>query len=291
MGNLIIFDALIAWRDWVQKKDIRRGSKILYLSHIAKLIEHEIVDIEQPLPEFIKNGINTKTQMINQKSDWSSATRRVRRTQLSSFYKFAQQKKIKPANIVIPFKELRDLRKVIITEILSINEDKAKSQSLTVDDILLFFTEINKINSRDALAAWMMWECKVTIHDILSLLIKDIDLTNGNIRFKDGFRLGAIRDNLRQCIQMLVKGREGLVFLTDQGKKVHPVQMVRNMKIASKRARLPIIISPKILYAHAKAYSEKIFQDMSEEERETLSKSYILKLKAACEKSKIVFTG
>ncbi len=50
------------------------------------------------------------------------------------------------------------------------------------------------------------------------------------------------------------------------------------MKLASKRAKLPILITPKILYADAKAYGAQAFQAMTKEDRRQLSNEYADKL-------------
>ena len=288
MRNLLVWDAIIAWRDYILQKDVMRKSKIGYLSNMAKLIEIGVFDLEQPLSEFLKTHTDNLEKPIDKAHEWSLATKRSRRNLFYSFYAFTQQKKIKPTDIVIPFREFRDLQKVVISELLSSNEDKAKSQSLTFDDIRRFLREMCNLNPRDSLVCWMMWELKCTIHQILNLKTSDLDFHSGVVKLKDGFRLGALQQNLKQCIQMFIEGKHGLVFSTNKGTNVHPAQVVRNMKIASKRAKLPIIISPKILYAHAKAYSEKTFLAMSTDEREELYTLYTQQYKEVCEKAKNV---
>ena len=58
------------------------------------------------------------------------------------------------------------------------------------------------------------------------------------------------------------------------------------MKKASIRAKLPITLSPKILYAHSKAYSKKVIDELSIEERKNMSLEYIRKLKNMTENVK-----
>jgi len=275
MQAIFVWDALIAWRDSVLKKDVFRKSKTGYLSHMSRLIDNEIVDLEQPLEEFIRNGFEKKLQMID-KTEWATSTKQARSVVLRAFYRFSKQKHVKPANSVIPFKEFRDLKKVAISELLSSNEDKAKSQCLKPSDIVRFLSEMCLINPRDALICWLMWELKSTVHQILDLAVGDVDLHKGIINLKTEFRLGNIRPDMQRRILEQSKGKSAmdLLFTTDKGNRIHSGQISRSMKIASKNAKLPIIMSPKILYADAKAYGEKAFLAMSTVERKQVFKGY-----------------
>lgn len=288
---LIVWDALIAWRDDVLQKDLLRGSRVIYLCHMGKLIEKRILDIEQPLSEFIKIIPSNVLKAIENTTEWTPSTKKCRKIQFQSFYKFVQENEIKKTDIVIPFKEFRNLETAAVSELLSSNEIKAQSQSLTKEDILRFLEELCVINARDSLVCWMSWEFKAAIFQVLELKISDIDFEEGSIQFKDGLRLspsGGIHPGIGKCIIEQSKGKQSsdLLFSTSQGSQIHPGQIVRNMKKASKISKLPIILSPKILYAHAKAYSEKVFQEMTEEEKKNLSVAYRRKLQQKYEKVK-----
>lgn len=271
--NLLVWDAVIAWRNDTLKKEIFRKSKVVYLSSMAKLIERGFIDIEQPLPEFIKSNPEEKVKIINATLDWSSATKLSRRTIFRAFHKFAKRKKIKPTDIKIPFNGYQSLEMLAIYELLSSNEDKAKSQHLTPNDINRFLLELRDLNMRDFRICWTMWELKFTIHQVLNSKVCDYNLSNGIfiINEYEG-RYGNLRDDLKQHILEQMKGKndKDLLFTTDKGNRIHPGQIVRNMKLASKRAKLPIIISPKILYAHAKAHYERSLQAIPERERKKI---------------------
>lgn len=283
MQNLLVWDALIAWRNDILKKDVLRKSKIDYLSNMVKLIETGVFDLEQPLSEFLKIGFVEKVKVIDEISNWSQSTKQSRRTLFRSFYRFASRDKIKPSKIEIPFAEYRSLGNVALSELLiseslseslSSNEDKAKSQSLTDNQIEQFFNEIRSTNERDFLICWAMWVLKCTIHQVLNLKVSSYNPKT--MVFKIGendFRFGYLHPDFENLILKQCDGKQEmeLMFPTINGKSIHPGQIVRNMKVASKRAKLPIIISPKILYAHAVAYGKKAFSSMSEEEREKLS--------------------
>ena len=284
MRNLLLWDAIISWRDDVLNRDVLLKSKRDYLSNMVKLIERGLFDLEEPLSEFVKNGISDQIKAIDSTSDWSLSTKLSRRTLLRSFFGFVQtSKNIKHTDIVIPFKDLRDPQKAVselivaelLTQSLSGCEDKAKSQPLTEQQFERFFNEIRSINERDFLICWTMWQLKCSIHHVLNFKVGDYDQTLGIFKISENdFRLGEIRPELKELIieKCEGKGTNELIFSTNTGQSIHPGQIVRNMKTASKKAKLPIIISPKILYAHAIAYSRNAFLSMTEKDIEEISK-------------------
>jgi len=262
MRNLLVWDGLISWRDDLLKKDVLKKSKMDYLSNMTKLIEVKILDLEQPLSEFIKTRPEDSLNKLD-KTTWSHSTKLSRRNLFRSFYNFVQKKKIKQANIEFS-------RDISITELLSSNEDKAKL--LKTSEIVRFTRELCNMNARDSLICWMMWEFQSTIHQILNICINDIDFAKDIIKFKDGSILADIRPDLKPCILAQIREKSGtdLLFSTEHGKGIHPGQIVRNMKIASKRARLPFIFSPKLLYADARAYAKRAFLSLPEDERKKI---------------------
>ena len=161
MRNLLVWDALIAWRDFILKKDIFRQSKINYLSNMAKLIEIGILDVKQSLTEINKTSLDRAIIEINAMSELSKSTKRIRCYTLKIFHRFVFEEKIEKTDIVIPFEEFRDMKRVAISELLSSNVEKSKSyQQLDTPDILRFMWEMCVVNSRDSLICWMMWEFK-----------------------------------------------------------------------------------------------------------------------------------
>lgn len=280
MRDLLVLDALMTWRDSILQKDTLRTTKIWYLSNMSKLIELGLFDLEQPLTELLKTRPEEKLRAIDENPAWAQSTKEDRRTALRAFYRFAQEEKIKPFDLIIPFPKYRDIHKVIISELFSSNKDKAESQSLETSDIIRFLRELCSTNPRDALICWLLWEIKATVHQVLDLLVGNIDFDKGVIHLKNESRLGDIRPDLKQYLKEQIKGKSAsdLVFTTAQGRRIHAGQISRAMKIASKRANLPIIVTPKILYAHSKAYGAKAYQDMSEEDREKLLQYYEKKL-------------
>lgn len=269
MRKPIVWDAIIAWRDDILKKDILRKSKTDHLSHMTKMIEINVFDLEQPLSEFVKTNLEESLKTINKHLDWSQATKQYRCMLLRSFYRFAENKKIKQTDIAIPESQ-KDAQRNIISEILSSNENKAKL--LNTSTFVRFMRKLSDFNARDSLICWMMWEFQCTLQQILNISINDIDFPRNIINFKDGSFLGQMQTDIKKCILAQKKEKSGadLLFTTEKGKGIHPGQIVRSMKIASQRAKLPFIFSPKLLYADAKAYGRKAFLSMSEDERTRL---------------------
>lgn len=274
MRDLLVWDAVIAWWGEVLKKDVLRKCKVNYLSSMAKMIERgncnletPIFNISQPLKEFIEGGTSEALKGIEEISEWAQGTKKYRRAVFSSFYKFVKKEKVKQTDISFPISSAH------ITEILSANEDKVKSQYLEMSDIMRFLEEIDRLNQRDFLICWMMWTFQCSIHEILDLTIDHIDFDKNSIQLESQLIIG-LKPELKQCIlkQSEGKAKEDLLFTTRKGSRIHAGQLVRNMKMASKQAKLPIVISPKILIANAKAYSGKAFKSMSKEEIQHLCK-------------------
>jgi len=270
MQKPTVWDAIMAWRDdLLENEDFFLKKKAENLSNMTKLIETGIFDLEQPLSEFIKIGTENSLKTLGEILDWPPSTKRARRALLRSFHEFVKQKKIKKSGIKAPAC-LIGAQRNIISEILSSNE--VKSKRLKKSEIMSLIRELCKRNARDSLICWMMWEFQCTIHQILSISISNIDFSSDTIKFKDGSFLGEMRADLKRCILAQKKGKSGeeLLFTTETGKSIHPGQIVRNMKIASKRAKLPFIFSPKLLYADAKAYGRKEFLSLTDDERTRL---------------------
>ena len=265
---------------------------------MSKLIERGILDVEQPLADFIKANIEEMLKKINE-SDWPSSIKQSRATLLGSFYKCAQKKKIKQTKDTTPFERYRSLKNVAVSELLicellseSLSSNEDKSQRLTDRQLERFFREIREVNERDFLLCWTMWNLKCTIHQVLNFKVGDYDSALGIFKIsEDDFRLGEIRPELKELILKQCEGKRhsDLIFATNKGKGIHPGQIVRNMKIACKRAKLPIIISPKILYARALEHGKNEFSTMSKDEVEALSRQYSKKITHIVKNSNFVF--
>ncbi len=266
MKNLTVWDALIAWRDDLLKKDILRKSKVDYLSNMEKIIERRILNPEQSLSEFRKQQLSEELKIIDNAADWSQFTKKARRKLLRSFYEFSK-KSIKKTDIEIPFDEHRSLKMLAISELLSENKDKARVQHLTPNDFNNFLLKLRDVNFRDYLICRLMWEMRCKVNDILNLSISDIDFTKGIYTIKNEKRFGNMRQDLLELFKKQCEGKTGVIFSTPQGKKIHPTQLVRSMRTASLLAKSPIIISPKIIYTHAQAHYLRMLASMSEEDR------------------------
>jgi hypothetical protein len=101
--DLIVLDAVVAWRDKILQRNVLRKSKVGYLSHMVRLIEKEVFDIEQPLSEFFMIKLSDKIKKINNISEWSASTKQARQTLFRSFYKFAKRENIAPTDIISDF--------------------------------------------------------------------------------------------------------------------------------------------------------------------------------------------
>jgi len=74
MQNILVWNALIAWRNDLLKKDILRKSKVDYLSNITKLLEIGLLNVEQPLSDFIKINIEDEIQETDRRKPLPTST-------------------------------------------------------------------------------------------------------------------------------------------------------------------------------------------------------------------------
>lgn len=243
LGNVIMdsditgWDALIAWRDDLLEKDILRKSKVDYLSNMTKLIERGLVNPQQPLFEFIreeskKNNIHKIEALL----DWPLSTKRSRLTLFRSFHSFSQQQNI----IKTPIE--RPIEMFSISELLSSNEDKAKSQYLKKEEMNIFLHELFNINKRDFLICRMMWELKCTIHQILNMKVGDYDQAKGIFKInKFEGRFGNLRNDIKEPILKLCENKKttDFIFCTDKGNSIHPAQIDSTKHETSQQARKP----------------------------------------------------
>ena len=241
--KLLVWDAVLAWRDHVLAKDNFRRSKSLVLSHLSRIISENLIEVDQPLSNF-KKKISDIEAKINAFEQWSKFTRQSRITILRSLVKFIDENEIKKSEFVIPFKELKDVNKHFIYELITSSAVKAQAETLSAENIKTFLYELARINPRDALAVWLMIELKASLDQILSLKRDDIDLENSIFNIEGALHIApdaGLRPDLKRCLEEHLRHcHHDLIFASANGKKLHAGQFARNSKLASQRAGLKV---------------------------------------------------
>lgn len=282
--KLLVWDAVLAWRDHVLAKDNFRRSKSLVLSHLSRIISENLIEVDQPLSNF-KKKISDIEAKINAFEQWSKFTRQSRITILRSLVKFIDENEIKKSEFVIPFKELKDVNKHFIYELITSSAVKAQAETLSAENIKTFLYELARINPRDALAVWLMIELKASLDQILSLKRDDIDLENSIFNIEGALHIApdaGLRPDLKRCLEEHLRHcHHDLIFASANGKKLHAGQFARNSKLASQRAGLKVILTPKIIERFSKLQSQKEYSKMRKNELLALMSQYQDKIKLA----------
>jgi len=137
--------------------------------------------------------------------------------------------------------------------------DKCATKALTLHEWYRFIEALYEVNERDALIAKTMLQGAKRISEVLSLTVGQIDFEKRIIHFRQSKTGGTIReipitypqhfmDELRGYIESTegMRGDDGIIFITNRGKRVFRTQLNATFNKASKMKNLPKI-SPHVL--------------------------------------------
>lgn len=207
-------------------------------------------------PDAIIDRIKTESLVIESKGkEWSTRTREAR---ISCFLAFTRYLNRKTEGLIrrgIPCKEG-------INKTFTPKARKVKTEAMTRSQLVRFFEELDKINSRDAMIARLCLHGAKRISEVLGLRIEQIDFEKRQVKFNqaksklaDDFTIISFErpaalllfDKLKEYIG----DRKGLVFVTEKGKGLQKTQVDRTFAKAGRRAGIPFRVSPHNLRATA----------------------------------------
>jgi hypothetical protein len=284
--EFFVWDAIVSWRDHINKNDFYRHSKSNYFNNMLKLIESNIVDIRTPLKNANNNWLKECKDKIDEKEDWALSTKKVRKSCLNTFYQFTVEAFDKSQ---IPYQRhpkyheieyilspninekdrISDLEKVILKHSISLN---AKQENVRDLAPIVLCNEVSKINERDAYIVWLILRTGQSLDKILDLkkenirvsYKKEIDEYNKD----DGYELNKsyfayldfendsyhIEGHVVDGINNVCKNSKEFIFETKEGKRIHKKQVIRNLKEAGYNIGLDFDLTPSLLKSFSNAY-------------------------------------
>jgi integrase/recombinase XerD len=139
--------------------------------------------------------------------------------------------------------------------------DKVVTESMNLQQWTAFFSELEKINPRDALIGKVALQGGKRIREVLGLRTEQIDWVKREITFTQSKTRGVSKQtvitypqSIMDQLKTLVSERVGYVFLTSSQKTVTLTQVARTFSTAGKRAKIPFSVSPHVLRASAVTY-------------------------------------
>ena len=134
---------------------------------------------------------------------------------------------------------------------------------------LLFFKELEKINSRDCLIAKIILQGGKRVNEVLSLQMHQIDWEQCEITFTQSKTRKLQKEtvitypeSIMRALRAYIGERQGHVFVTRSGKPVMINQVAVTFAKAGKAAGIPFKVSPHVLRASAVTYlRQQGFQD------------------------------
>lgn len=251
-----IWDAIVAWRDFILSSSFLRVTKTNYLSRIQKLIEAEIINPALKLSSINKSWLKECIDKIDLHF-WTKTTKVSIKTCLTSFYKFSQQSfdpdytdeyerlsygyiptphEIKHRLCPTPY-QIEKAKKLVLS---SVQERELASQL----DILKLYQLIRRNNERDALIIATILETGCTLEEVLD--IKKCDVSSVYIQIKK-FQY-PVQISLIAALEKLYKESSEYVFTTSKGKRVGRIQVTRNLKKAGREIGLNFDLTPMIFH-------------------------------------------
>jgi integrase/recombinase XerD len=261
---IYIEEAVEEWISTIQNPCTRKS----YENSMQELIDRKFLDPHMSLqfysllsPEKIIDNLKTSPIFIKDKQgnttslQWSIRTREAR---ISCFLAFTRYLSRKTEGIIrrgIPSKEG-------IEKTFSPKPRKVKTEALTRSQLVLFFEELEKINSRDAMIAKLCLHGAKRISEVLSLKTDQINYEKRQITFKqskskiaDDFTIISFEKTSARIFLEELKNyigqRTGLVFITSHSCPIQKTQVDRNFSKAGKRAGIAFRVSPHNLRATA----------------------------------------
>lgn len=279
-AEFLVWDAVVAWRDYIFSKSFYSCSRGNYFSNMLKLVESNIVDVHLRLDNVNEDWLKESKIKVDAKSEWAKSTRTVRKSCLNLFYKFV-------ANVFdrsnAPYRRHPDGNEIkfvlssyewetILKHVLSNVSDKAKAWEIDPKELC---DALSKINERDAYIAWLMMHTGQPLEKVLDLRKENLrarpmdskkalkrgldpmvehacmaylDFDNGNYHIP-----GHIVDGINK----ICKDSKHFLFETVNGKRVLRTQVTRNLKQAGRNIGLDLDLTPKLLHGYICAYMTK----------------------------------
>jgi integrase/recombinase XerD len=246
--------ALQAWY-----KSMNRLTAINYQSGMRKLVEFGFIKPFMSLQQFSQINHNATIDNIkrNMSINWSECSRQARAAAYISFTSYLCRQTDGVIKKALPNKEeanktFKRIHKHVVTE------------AMTQSQWISFFEALQKINPRDCLLAKIALQGGKRINEVLSLLTDKINWNNHLITFRQLKTRGAIEETLitypasvMNELKLYIGNRQGLVFITRNGKSIPLCQLSTTFNKAGKIANIPFKVTPHVLRASTVTYLKR----------------------------------
>lgn len=234
-----------------------------YTVGIRKIEEKGIINLSMSLQTFSLCNLNAMVDKLKEVPEWSEATKQARCACFIAFTKFLARRF--PSHL----RRAEPNRDGSNSTFFKIRE-KVKTSAMTKAQWTAFLQELGKINPRDCLLAKIVLQGAKRINEVLSLESQYIDWENNRISFRQSKSFGVEKFTVinypplvMQELREYLKGREGIVFVTAQGKPIKVNQLSRNFEKAGVRAGIEFKVTCHTLRASAVTYLRSIGTDIA----------------------------
>ncbi len=237
-------------------------TQINYRSGIKKLIEFGWLNPLLSLQAFALVNHEGVIDHIKLFPKWAETTRQARAACYISFTGFLSRRLQGVIRKAVPSKEGT-------TKTFFKLYEKVKTKAMTQAQWLLFFKELEKINSRDCLIAKIILQGGKRVNEVLSLQVDQIDweqcevtFTQSKTRKLQQETVITYSESIMKALRAYIGERQGHVFVTRSGKPVMINQVAVTFAKAGRAAGIPFKVSPHVLRASAVTYlRQQGFQD------------------------------
>lgn len=237
-------------------------TQINYRSGIKKLIEFGWINPLLRLQSFALVNHEAVIDHIKLFPKWAESTRQARAACYISFTGFLSRRLQGVIRKAVPSKEGGAKTFFNLYE-------KVKTNAMTQAQWLLFFKELEKINSRDCLIAKIILQGGKRVNEVLSLQTDQINWEKCEITFMQSKTrklqketVITYSENIIKALKDYIGERQRCVFVTRSGKPVMLNQVAVTFAKAGVAAGIPFKVSPHVLRASTVTYlKQQGFQD------------------------------
>jgi len=237
-------------------------TRINYQSGIKRLIEFGWLNPLLNLQAFALVNHEGIIDQIKLCPCWAETTKQARAACYISFTGFLSRRLRGVIQKAVPSKEGSSKTFFTLYE-------KVKTNAMTQAQWLLFFQELEKINSRDCLIGKIILQGGKRVNEVLSLITQQIDWEKREITFMQSKTrklhketIITYSESIMKALKTYIGDRKGCVFVTRSGKSVMINQLAITFAKAGHAAGIPFKVSPHVLRASTVTYlKQQGFQD------------------------------
>ena len=225
-----------------------------YLAGVNRLSKMGLLNPMAGLQAFALVNHDAIVDRIKQISEWQEASRQARAALYISFTRFLGRK------FPAIFKKATPLREGTDKTFFKIRE-KVVTEAMNLSQWTEFFKVLQKLNPRDALLAKITLQGGKRIGEVLALKTDQIDWIKREITFNQSKTMGTIKqtvitypETIMRELKEYIGCRQGVVFISNNGKNLALNQFARTFSAAGKIASIPFKVTPRVLRASCVTY-------------------------------------